>query len=98
MRLGIGVRRRENGRRVYIAGRGGRWQNEVLLRLRCGERVQDKQNRGVGVGVFGIGVGQRVGFSPRILSSRLFLPLFVLYLFFYICKRKLDVSNSFVSL
>ena len=85
MRLGI-VRRREIGCRVYIAeaGASGRWQDEELFALR---RPRAGQNRGVGV--FGIGVGERVGFSPRILSSRLFLPLFVLYyLIFYIKEKK----------
>ena len=41
----------------------------------CGERVQDKT---AGVGIFCIGVGDRVGFGPRILRSILFPPLFLL--------------------
>jgi ABC-type proline/glycine betaine transport system permease subunit len=54
-----------------VAGRRAAF---ALRRPRAG------QNRGVGV--LRIGVAERVGFSPRVLSSRLFLPLFVLYLFF----------------
>ena len=89
MRLGIGVRRWEIECRVYIAGGGragqGQGQNKVFVASAC----RTKQRVGVGVGIESSRSRRARGFSPRILSSRLFLPLFVLYyLIFYIKEKK----------
>jgi hypothetical protein len=82
MRLGIAVRRREIGCRVYIAGAAGRWQDEGL-RLRCGERVQDKTEE---ESAFSVGESESawvsaLGFSAHVFFSRclFFITLFFLH-------------------
>lgn len=60
---------------LYSLGRGARKEGDsgefAARQARAGQKRRE-------VGIFGIGVGERVGFGPRVLSSFRFLPLFVL--------------------
>jgi len=87
MRLGIAVRRREIGCRVYIAeaGASGRWQDEEL-RLRCGDRVQDKtEESAFSVSELESAWVSALGFSAHAFFCRC---LFFIYFFIFIYKRK----------
>jgi hypothetical protein len=94
MRLGIAVRRWEIGCRVYIAGGGvaGRWQDEVL-RLRCGERVQDKtEESAFSVSELESAWVSALGFSAHVFFSRCLF--FIYYLFLYIKEKNWTFQTS----
>ena len=87
MRLGIAVRRREIGCRVYIAeaGASGRWQDEEL-RLRCGDRVQDKtEESAFSASELESAWVSALGFSAHAFFSRCLF--FIYFLFLYIKEK-----------
>jgi hypothetical protein len=64
--LGICVGRWAIECRIYIARRPGKEDSGAFA-------ASASRTKTAGVGIFGIGVGERVEFGPRILSSSLFL-------------------------